>query len=80
MKYGYYKDKYRSISIKLDQVKDADVIQYLDKCSAKGYGPKAQICGLIRQQMAYEILIMKSGLFRDEEVKPFKDPEVESDG
>lgn len=67
MKYGYYKDKYRSISIKLDQVKDADVIDFLTGDPDRG--PKAIICGLVRDEIIARILFPL-----------MKDPEVESDG
>lgn len=47
MDYKYYKDKYRTISIKLDREKDADVIAILDSMS-EGVGPKECIVAALR--------------------------------
>ena len=47
MDYKYYKDKYRTISIKLDREKDADVIAILDSMP-EGVGPKECIVAALR--------------------------------
>ncbi len=47
MDYKYYKDKYQTISIKLDRVKDADVIMILDSMP-EGVGPKECIVAALR--------------------------------
>ena len=47
MKYDYYKDKYKTISIKLDRDKDRDIIDFLDRFAAYA-GPKTVICATLR--------------------------------
>ena len=47
MDYKYYKDKYRTISIKLDREKDVDVIEILDSLP-EGVGPKECIVAALR--------------------------------
>jgi hypothetical protein len=47
MKYDYYKDKYKTISIKLDRDKDRDIIDYLDRFAPYA-GPKTVICATLR--------------------------------
>ena len=51
MKYNYYKDKYKTVSIKLDKQKDQDVIEYFQTLPPD-IGPKEAICGLIRSDIA----------------------------
>ena len=48
MKYDYYKQKYKAITIKLDREADSDVIDYIENAGRQGYGPKTIICDLIR--------------------------------
>lgn len=69
MKYEYYKDKYKTISIKLDHNKDADIIEYFNRASAAGTGPKVVITDLVRRDIFASEMIRRSGLFKIEEVK-----------
>lgn len=62
MNYNYYKDKYRTISIKLDKDKDRDIIQMLDDAAADGYGPKTVFTDLARRHIeAQQILLAMCG-------------------
>lgn len=45
MNYKYYKDKYKTISIKLDRQRDADIITLLEGAPD---GPKAFIINAVR--------------------------------
>lgn len=51
MKYQYYKDKYKTITIKLDRVLDADIIEFFDENAKIGRGPKQIICELAAGRM-----------------------------
>lgn len=51
MKYDYYKNKYKAITIKLDREADSDVIDYFENAGKQGYGPKLIICDLIRSHV-----------------------------
>lgn len=57
MKYEYYKNKYRTISIKLDNEKDAAVIKYFDDLAAKGTGAKKAICWLVYRELETKAVI-----------------------
>jgi hypothetical protein len=60
MNYEYYKTKYRAISIKLDNEKDADILEYFDKWKEVGFGPKDTICYLIRERAALDALLLSA--------------------
>lgn len=47
MEYDYYKNKYKTISIKLDREKDADIIDFLESMP-EGVGPKECIVAALR--------------------------------
>lgn len=57
MNYNYYKNKYKTISIKLDRQKDAEIIKYFDDMAARGSTPKQTICGLIRQDLITQSIV-----------------------
>lgn len=48
MEYKYYKDKYKTYSIKLDYDQDRDVIAFLEDMKRAGIGPKSVILAAIR--------------------------------
>lgn len=48
MEYKYYKDKYKTYSIKLDRDQDRDVIAFLEDMKRAGLGPKSVILAAIR--------------------------------
>lgn len=72
MKYEYYKDKYKTISIKLDKEKDAPVIKYFEDLAAKGTGAKHAICWLVARELKTQHIIKNvfNDLFKIEEVEP----------
>lgn len=51
MNYNYYKNKYKTISIKLDKQKDAPVIEYFNDLAEKGTGAKTAICRLVAREI-----------------------------
>ena len=57
MNYNYYKNKYKTISIKLDRQKDADIIKYFDDMAAQGSAAKQTICGLVRQDLITQSIV-----------------------
>lgn len=57
MNYKYYKDKYHTISIKLDKEKDAPVIKYFEDLAAKGTGAKHAICRLVARELETQHII-----------------------
>ena len=57
MNYNYYKNKYKTISIKLDRQKDAEIIKYFDDMAAQGSTPKLTICGLIQQDLITQSIV-----------------------
>lgn len=57
MNYNYYKNKYKTISIKLDKQKDAPVIEYFDDLAKKGTGAKTAICWLVARELETQTLI-----------------------
>ena len=59
--YKYYKDKYKAYTIRLDRIRDQDIIEYLDSCEQ---GPKARILNALRGDLVARTL---GGLFKLEE-------------
>lgn len=59
--YKYYKDKYKAYTIRLDRVRDQDIIEYLDDSE---WGPKARIVHALRADLFGQSL---EGLFKLEE-------------
>ena len=57
MNYNYYKNKYKTISIKLDKQKDASVIEYFDELARKGTGTKTAICWLVAREIETQVII-----------------------
>lgn len=57
MNYNYYKNKYKTISIKLDKQKDAAVIEYFNDLAEKGTGAKTAICWLVARELETQTLI-----------------------
>ena len=57
MNYNYYKNKYKTISIKLDKQKDAPVIEYFDDLAKKGTGAKTAICWLVAREIDTQAII-----------------------
>ena len=57
MNYNYYKNKYKTISIKLDKQKDAPVIEYFDDLAKKGTGAKTAICWLVAREIETQTII-----------------------
>ena len=57
MNYNYYKNKYKTISIKLDKQKDAPVIEYFDELARKGTGAKTAICWLVAREIETQVII-----------------------
>ena len=66
MKYNYYKDKYKTVSIKLDKQKDHDVIEYFQTLPPD-IGPKEAICNLIRSDIAMTMFLAENKIFKFEE-------------
>ena len=67
MKYNYYKDKYRTVSIKLDKQLDRDIIEYLD---SRDGGPKNIICHAIRELIMQQAVLeafISNGIFKFED-------------
>lgn len=50
MNYNYYKDKYKTISIKLDKQRDADIIDIIEQAPD---GPKAFILNCVRFYVSF---------------------------
>ena len=67
MKYKYYKDKYLTVTIKLDREKDKPVIDYLKRERERGFGPKAVFCNLAASAIFGEYMLANSGLFKLED-------------
>jgi len=74
MKYEYYKDKYKTISIKLDKEKDAPVIKYFEDLAAKGTGAKHAICWLVASELKRQVMLknMFNEFFKVEDVEEVK--------